>query len=263
MSTATPYDLAEVSIALQDSLFSGKAHYIPETGSTNTLAMQAATAGVEEGTVIFADQQTEGRGRNGHNWHSEPGTAILASIVLRPKILPAQSLWLSLMAGVAVHEAILRVCGIACDLRWPNDLLIERKKVCGILTEISADAEQLRFAVIGIGVNVKQTSFPPEIGVSATSLQIETGKEWSRTELLVAVLKSLEDQYRNALAADGEQTLLRRVESVSSYVHGKRVHVEEGEGYDGVTDGLDPRGFLRVRTANSMRTVLSGGVREP
>ena len=261
MSTATPYDLAELNSALQNSLFSAKAHYLPETGSTNTLAMQAATAGVEEGTVIFTDQQTAGRGRNGHNWHSEPGTAILTSIVLRPKILPAQSLWISLMTGVAVHEAIQRVCGISCDLRWPNDLLIERKKICGILTEISADAEQLRFAVIGIGVNVNQSSFPAEIGALATSLRIETGKQWSRTELLVELLKSLEAEYRGTLTS-GEESLLRRVESISSYVRGKRVHVEEGGGYDGVTDGLDSRGFLRVRTAKSLRTVLSGGVRE-
>jgi BirA family transcriptional regulator, biotin operon repressor / biotin---[acetyl-CoA-carboxylase] ligase len=261
MNSPISYDLAELNAAFHDSLFSGRLHYIPETGSTNTLAMQAATAGVEEGTVIFTDQQTAGRGRNGHNWHSEPGSAILASIVLRPKILPAQSLWLSLMAGVAVHEAVLQTCAIACDLRWPNDLLIGRKKVCGILTEISADAEQLRFAVIGIGINVHQPSFPTEISALATSLQMETGKQWSRTELFVALLKSLEAQYRTALAAGGEESLLKRVESISSYVRGKRVHVDEGEGYDGVTDGLDARGFLRVRTAESMRTVLSGGVR--
>jgi len=260
MSSPVSYDLGELNTALQGSLFSGKVHHIPETGSTNTLAMQAATAGVEEGTVIFADQQTAGRGRNGHNWHSDPGTAILVSVVLRPKILPAQSLWLSLMAGVAVHDAALRTCGIACDLRWPNDLLIERKKVCGILTEISADAEQLRFAVIGIGINVNQPSFPAEIGTLATSLQLETGKQWSRTELLIALLKSLEAEYRDTLDA-GEESLLRKVESISSYVRGKRVHVDEGGGYDGVTDGLDPRGFLRVRTAENMRTVLSGGVR--
>jgi BirA family biotin operon repressor/biotin-[acetyl-CoA-carboxylase] ligase len=91
-------------------------------------------------------------------------------------------------------------------------------------------------------------------------LQIETGKQWSRTELLIALLKSLEAEYRGTLGA-GEESLLRKVESISSYVRGKRVHVDEGGGYEGVTDGLDPRGFLRVRTADSMRTVLSGGVR--
>src|SRR5437763_8255531 len=152
MSAAPPYDLAELNSQLQGTLFSAKLHYIPETGSTNTLAMQAATAGVEEGTVIVTDQQTAGRGRNGHTWHSEPGAAILLSVVLRPKILPAHSLWLSLMAGVAVPEAILRTAGIAGDLRLPNDLPIERKKVCGVPTELSADPGQLRFPIIGLGI---------------------------------------------------------------------------------------------------------------
>jgi BirA family transcriptional regulator, biotin operon repressor / biotin---[acetyl-CoA-carboxylase] ligase len=256
------YDLAELNSALDGSVFARKLHYFPAIGSTNTLAMQAAAAGVEEGTVIFADQQTAGRGRNGHSWHSESGTAILVSLVLRPRIAPAQSLWLSLMAGVAVHDAILRACGMECDLRWPNDLLLARKKVCGILTEISADHEQLRFAVIGVGINVNQPSFPLHIAALATSLQIEAGKRWSRTELLIALLRSMEAEYRRALEAGGNEMLLQRVESISSYARNKRVQVDEAGGYEGFTEGLDARGFLRVRTAQGVRTVLSGSVRE-
>jgi len=147
-------------------------------------------------------------------------------------------------------------------LRWPNDLLIGRKKLCGILTEISADSEQLRFAVIGIGINVNQRSFPAEFSNSATSLLIETGKEWSRTELLIALLQALEVQYRCTLSRAEEETLLRRLDAISSYVKGRPVHVDEAGGYDGITAGLDSRGFLRVRTQDGMRTVLSGGVRE-
>jgi BirA family transcriptional regulator, biotin operon repressor / biotin---[acetyl-CoA-carboxylase] ligase len=256
------YDLAELNSALRGSLFEGKLRYLPEIRSTNALAMQAAAAGVEEGTVIFADQQSAGRGRNGHSWHSESGTAILVSIVVRPRIAPAQSLWLSLMAGVAVHKAILRACGMECDLRWPNDLLLARKKVCGILTEISADREQLRFAVIGVGINVNQLLFPPEIAHLATSLQIETGKTWSRTELLIALLQSVQAEYRRALEPGGNEILVRGVESISSYARNKRVQVDEAGGYEGLTDGLDASGFLRVRTAQGVRTVLSGGVRE-
>src|SRR6185312_9288364 len=188
--SAHGYHVDELESALNGSLFSGKLHYIPQTGSTNTLAMHAGAAGIEEGHVFFTDQQTAGRGRGGHSWQSEPGSSILVSILLRPRIEAAQALWLSLMAGVAVHHAILNNCGIACDLRWPNDLLIGRKKVCGILTEISSEVEQLRFAVIGIGVNVNQQSFPQEIAEIATSIQIETGKMWSRGELFVAVLRS-------------------------------------------------------------------------
>jgi len=263
MNATTHYDLSDLNSVLRGTLFEGKLSYVPETGSTNTLALQAANSGAEEGTIFLADHQTAGRGRNGHAWQSEPGGAILVSIVLRPAIAPAQSLWLSLMAGVAVHQAILRTCGIECDLRWPNDLLIARKKVCGILTEISADHEQLRFAVIGIGINVNQQWFPSDIAHFAMSLQIETGKKWSRTELLCALLQSLEAEYRLGLGPGKSESLLRRVETISSYARGKRVHVDEAGGYAGVTDGLDARGFLRVRTAEGiMRTVLSGGVRE-
>lgn len=259
---ARDYDLDELESALSGSLFSGKLHFIPETGSTNTLAMHAGAAGLEEGHVFFTDQQTAGRGRGGHSWQSEPGSATLISVLLRPRIETAQALWLSLMAGVAVHDAILGSCGIQCDLRWPNDLLIGRKKVCGILTEISSEGEQLRFAVIGIGVNVNQPSFPPEIAEIATSIQIETGKIWSRSDSLIALLRCLELEYKKTLAPEGRGALVARVESVSSYARGKRVHVDEGGGYDGVTDGLDAHGFLRVRTQTGARTVLSGGVRE-
>lgn len=166
------------------------------------------------------------------------------------------------MAGVAVHDAISRVCNVSCDLRWPNDLLLGKRKVCGILTEISADQESLRFAVIGIGINVHQSSFPPEIADLATSLTVETGQHGSRTDVLLALLESLEAEYFRALAKGGTKDLLERVESISSYVRGKQVHVDEAGGYEGVTDGLDEQGFLRVRTQKGVRRVLSGGVRE-
>ena len=256
------YDLARLHSALQGSIYADKLHYFPEIASTNTLAMQAASEGADEGSVFLADQQTAGRGRNGHGWHSDPGAAILVSVILRPRIAAAQSLWLSLMAGVATHEAISRSCGISCDLRWPNDLLIGKRKVCGILTEISADQERLRFAVIGIGINVNQTYFPEEIFSLATSLSIETRKIWSRTDLVPALLESLQAEYFRALTKNGTESLLPRIEAISSYVRGKHVHVDEAGGYEGITDGLDERGFLQVRTVSGMRRVLSGGVRD-
>jgi BirA family biotin operon repressor/biotin-[acetyl-CoA-carboxylase] ligase len=256
------YDLARLNSALGDSIYANKLNYFPEIASTNTLAMHAAVAGAEEGSAFLADQQTGGRGRNGHSWHSEAGTAVLLSIVLRPRIVVAQSLWLSLMAGVAAHDAIAKTCGVSCDLRWPNDLLVGKKKVCGILTEISADHELLRFAVVGIGINVNQSSFPPDISGLATSLAIETGRACPRTDLLLALLESLQAEYFRALAKNGTQSLLQRIESISSYVRGKSVHVDEAGGYEGLTDGLDERGFLQVRTQSGVRKVLSGGVRE-
>jgi BirA family biotin operon repressor/biotin-[acetyl-CoA-carboxylase] ligase len=116
--------------------------------------------------------------------------------------------------------------------------------------------------VIGIGINVNQSSFPPDIAGLATSLAIETGKSWSRNELLVALLESLKGEYFRALKHGGREALLQRVESISSYVRGKKVHVDEAGGYEGITDGLDESGFLQVRQRNAVRKVLSGGVRE-
>jgi len=258
------YDVPALELKLAGMIYAGKLHYYPEIASTNTAAMQAAQNGAAEGSVFLADQQTAGKGRNGHGWHSEPGAAILASVILRPRIAAAQALWLSLMAGVAVHNALARTIGINCDLRWPNDLLISGKKACGILTELSSDVEQLRFAVVGIGINVNQVSFPPEIAPIATSLRQQTDKSWPRDELLVALLESLEAEYRRAMSEiqAGSRSLLDRIERISSYVRNKRVHVDEAGGYDGVTDGLDERGFLRVKTPAGVRTVISGGVRE-
>ena len=256
------YDLTRLNSALGESIYAGKLNFFPEIASTNTLAMHAAVAGSEEGSAFLADQQTGGRGRNGHSWHSESATAVLLSVVFRPRIAVAQSLWLSLMAGVAAHDAIAKTCGIGCDLRWPNDLLIGKKKVCGILTEISADQELLRFAVIGIGLNVNQSSFPADISRLATSIAIETGRAWPRTDLLLALLESLQAEYFRTLAKNGTQSLLGRVESISSYVRGKSVRVDESGGFEGVTDGLDEQGFLLVRTRSGVRKVLSGGVRD-
>jgi BirA family biotin operon repressor/biotin-[acetyl-CoA-carboxylase] ligase len=170
---------------------------------------------------------------------------------------------LSLVAGIAVSEAVQRVTGLHPDLRWPNDVLLGERKFCGILTEMNAEATRVRYVVIGIGINVNQTAFPAELDGIATSLRMESGRAWSRVELTSALLQSLDTMYRElALAtADARAAILRRFEQHSSYVRARYVTVEEEGGYEGVTDGLDSRGFLQVLTPKGLRTVLSGTVR--
>jgi len=155
-------------------------------------------------------------------------------------------------------------------LKWPNDVLIDGKKVCGILTEMNAEATRVRYIVAGIGINVNQQAFPEELRESATSLRIVTGREWSRLELTAALLKSLDREYRALLRAVSSpvrtpalrfEPILKRVEARSSYAYGKEVHVDEDGGFSGVTDGLDAQGFLRVRTKYGVRMVVSGSVR--
>jgi BirA family transcriptional regulator, biotin operon repressor / biotin---[acetyl-CoA-carboxylase] ligase len=227
--------------------------------------MREAEAGAPEGLVCFADEQTAGRGRGAHSWQSPPGSGLYVSVLLRPRIAPADVLWLSLAAGLAVREAVREVAAIEADLRWPNDLLCGRKKFCGILTELNAEVTRARHLVVGVGINVHQESFPVELSRQATSLYVETGKHWPRQELLTALLKSL---HRETLALESAnlarvtQSILTRLERSSTWIHGKRVQVDESGGYSGVTAGLDARGFLLVDTAGGLRTVLSGGVRE-
>ena len=244
--------------------FAGKLHFFPSIGSTNTLAMQEAEADAPEGSVYLADEQTAGRGRGAHEWHSAAGSGLYVSVLLRPRMAPADVLWFSLAAGLAVRDALQQVTSLEADLRWPNDLLFGPKKFCGILTELNAEVTRVRHLVIGIGINVHQESFPPELRAVATSLRIETGRSWPRQEILVALLHSL---HREAVAlaedtsVEARERLLARLERSSSWIRGKSVTVDEGGGFSGTTAGLDARGFLLVKTADGVKTVLSGGVR--
>ena len=259
-----PFDIEALEAALAGSRFAGKLHFLQTIPSTNTHAMREAEAGAPDGSVYFADEQTAGRGRGDHGWESEPGSGLYVSAVLRPQLAPADALWLSLAAGLAVQGAVRKVTTLEADLRWPNDLLLGKRKFCGILTELNAETTRVRHAVVGIGINTHQAEFPAEL--RATSLRLETGREWPRQELLLALLQSLDGEV-TALIDSPEraaESICRRLEAGSTWIRGKRVRVEErGDGgFSGVTDGLDARGFLRVRTPEGMRTVLSGGVRE-
>ncbi|MBX6360710.1 MAG: biotin--[acetyl-CoA-carboxylase] ligase [Acidobacterium ailaaui] len=255
------FDLEALDHALERTPFHGKLHFFSSIHSTNTHALKQAEAGAPHGSVYFAEEQTAGRGRGAHHWSSPPGSGLYVSILLRPQIPPAEVLWLSLAAGLAVREAVRQVTSLECDLRWPNDLLFGRRKFCGILTELNAEVTRIRHAVVGIGMNVQQEQFPPDLGDIATSLRIETGRSWPRQELLIALLQSLHREI-SGLSRESAPAIVRRLEAASSWVRGKHVRVEEGEGYWGVTEGLDPRGFLLVRTTEGVRTVYSGGVRE-
>ncbi|HME33997.1 MAG TPA: biotin--[acetyl-CoA-carboxylase] ligase [Candidatus Sulfotelmatobacter sp.] len=250
---------------LHGTIFDEHVHHFYKIGSTNTAAMAAAAEGAPEGSVFLAEEQTAGRGRGANSWQSPRSTGIYCSVVVRPALPPSEVLVLALAAGLAVQSAIRQVDSrviVTADLKWPNDVLIDGKKVCGILTEMNAEATRVRYIVVGVGINVNQATFPKDL--SATSLRLVTGSEWSRVELAAALLKSLDHEYRGLLEdADAHESILRRFAENSSWVRGKNVRIEEnGAGFEGTTEGLDPRGFLQVRTAQGMQTVLSGTVRE-
>lgn len=260
------FDLAALNAAIAGTVFAGKVQHFASVGSTNVLALEAAQAGARAGAWV-ADEQTAGRGRGGHGWHSAAGDGLYVSALVAPPLPMTMALWLSLATGLAARAAILEVTGMTVDIRWPNDLLLHRRKCGGILVETAVEGAMLRYAVIGIGINVNHAEFPAELEALATSLRMESGGKISREALLGALLRALDkeiallvQEYRGEITGAG---LLERFAEASSWVRGKRVRVEEGGGYTGLTNGLDSRGFLLVDGDDGvMRTVLSGGVRE-
>jgi len=248
--------------SLKGTIFAKQIRHYYKIGSTNSEAMAAAAEGAPEGSVFLAEEQLAGRGRGAHAWHSARSAGIYCSVILRPAIPPSDALLLSLAAGLAVRSAVMEVAQLPVDLKWPNDLLIGGKKFCGILIEMNAEATRVRHLVVGVGINVNQTKLPAELREIATSLKLETNSEWSRVELCAALLKSLDREYRELLTygETARAAILKRFEECSSSVRGRKVRVED-DGLEGVTEGLDARGFLQVRTTEGLRTVLSGSVR--
>jgi biotin-[acetyl-CoA-carboxylase] ligase BirA-like protein len=210
-------------------------------------AAALAVRGEPHGTTVVAESQTAGIGRHGHSWHSEPGGGLYLSIILRPQLPPDAMPVLTMALGIATQRAIEEVAGVKCDIRWPNDLLLDGKKVAGIMVQTADSA-----LIAGVGINVNQTAFPDDLREIATSLH--TDKE----ALLEAVIaKSLE--YTKLLEVEGKARILQEFEARSSYVHGKEVEVGA---IQGITAGLDENGFLRVQTPIGIETILAGGVRE-
>ncbi len=248
---------------LKGSLFGKRIFHFFRTDSTNRVALELGHAGEPEGAVVLAEEQTAGRGRGGRAWHSERATGIYVTLLLRPKLAPVQAPLLTMMAGLSAHSAVQALTGLEVDLKWPNDLLVRGRKLGGILTEMHAEPGQIRFVIVGIGLNVNQEKFPGELADLATSLRAETGKPQSRMQLLVRLLHEFESDY-NRFLREGVATVVARFESVSSYARGKRVRVTNGtESYVGTTAGLGPEGLLQVeRDGGQLMTVIAGDVAE-
>jgi BirA family biotin operon repressor/biotin-[acetyl-CoA-carboxylase] ligase len=220
-------------------------------------AAALAARGEPHGTVVVADKQTAGVGRHGHSWHSESDGGLYLSIILRLPLPPDTLPVLTMALGLAAQRTVDNIASVACDLRWPNDLLLNEKKLAGILVQ-APDAGVL---IAGIGVNVNQTAFPEDLHSIATSLRLETGLEYSRGALLERIVaESL--RYAELLASRGKRSILDQFEARSSYVRGKLVEVDAADRLiTGITAGLDGNGFLRIQTADGIETIVAGGVR--
>jgi BirA family transcriptional regulator, biotin operon repressor / biotin---[acetyl-CoA-carboxylase] ligase len=233
--------------------------------STNAAMFARGRQGDPEGTIVFADEQTGGRGQGNKVWISPPGCNLYASVLLRPSIAPTQAPLISLLAAVALVDT-LRQEGTVCAIKWPNDVLIQGRKVAGILAEMETHRDAVQFVVLGIGVNVNMTQ--EELGEhlgaiahSATSVRVSLGREHSREGLLAALLENLEQWY-NRFIAQGE-TVLQEAWEARSAMHGRRLSAQTTEAiWEGIAEGIDGAGRLRLRRDDGdLVTLTSAEVR--
>lgn len=237
-------------------------HHFLETGSTNDAARQLAEQGAPEGTLVLAEEQTQGRGRLGRSWVSERSAGIYGSILLRPILKPRDAAVLTLVAAVAGSEAIEWACGLRADIKWPNDLLLSGRKCCGILSEMQAEMGDIRYVIVGIGINVNHSVFPEELAQRATSFRIEGKQIYSRVVVLCEFLLRFELLYDD-LQRGSLTTVLQRWVDRSSFAFGKQVTVDLGSGkkLDGQTAGLSALGNLKVKLPDGrLEEVLSGDI---
>jgi len=221
--------------------------------STQTVAFALAADGAADRTVVVAQAQTAGRGRHGRLWLDEPGASLLTSIILRPRLEPARLPTLSLAAGVAVVEALERVTGLKPRLKWPNDVLVDGRKLAGILLESRISPSPL--VVLGIGVNLAQRVFPADLAERATSVRLATGRRVDADALLTALLESL-DAWRTRLETEGWAPIRERWRALTETL-GRRVSIDSVEG---VAVDVDEDGALIVAEGDVRRRVVAGEV---
>ena len=246
---------------LRGSEFGKRVYHFFKVDSTNRVALELGHAGEPHGALVVAEEQTAGRGRAGRAWVSEKSAGIYMTVLLRPQLTPSQAPVLTMAAGLAVRDAITEVAGVEADIRWPNDVLVGGKKLCGILTEMYAEPDRVKFVVCGIGINVNQSKMPDALAKIGTSLLIETDRAHSRVDIVVRLLRRFEGYY-NQLLREGTAPIIKRFSEVSSYAKSKRVRVATGaETFEGITAGLDAAGLLLViRDGGRTETVLAADI---
>lgn len=253
---AAPDRLSEEAIqtGLQTRFIGQSIDTYDEVVSTQLLAHEAASKGAAEGTIVIAERQNGGKGRLGRPWHSPKGTGIWMSLIVRPKIPLSKAPQLTLLTAVALAKAIQVALGMKVQIKWPNDLLYQGKKFCGILTELNAESDRINYLVIGIGINVNtvESDFPEELREIATSLRIASGKEIKRAALLQSFCQEFEAEYIHYLSHGFERVKAEwedRSISMGRMVTVRTIHTT----IEGKSIGLDPEGVLIVEDGSGVR----------
>lgn len=235
-------------------------YYFGSIDSTNTKAKELAEEGHPSGTLVVADRQTAGKGRRGRSWESPSGIGIFMTLMLKPEINPNHASMLTLVAAMATTRAIRRVTGVPAMIKWPNDIVMNGKKVCGILTEMSAQFDYINHIVIGIGINVHNEDFPEEIAQTASSIYLESGQHIHRASLIEAFLEEFEDVYAEYLKTEDMEGLQKEYDAMLVN-RGRQVRVlDPKEPFEGKAMGITKKGELIVDTWESRKLVSSGEV---
>lgn len=224
--------------------------YFEETGSTNEDARRLATEGALHGTLVTADSQNGGKGRRGRSWHTPKGSAIAMSLILKPKLEAEYASMLTLVQAMAVTKAIEKVCGLKAQIKWPNDILVNEKKVCGILTEMNLEGTEVSSIIIGTGINVNQDVFPKEIIEIATSLKIETKETQSREDLIKEICQAFEKYFELFMESKDLSAFMDEYNTHLISL-GRIVKVLDPQGeFIGEALGINEKGELRVQKEN-------------
>ncbi len=232
-------------------------HFARETDSTNLWIKRLAKEGASEGTLALAEFQSAGRGRLGRSWEVPEGTSVMMSILLRPKFEPQYAPTLTLVMGMAVAKAVKNL-GFDVSIKWPNDVVVSHKKICGILTEMGVRAGKIDYAVIGVGINVNIKEFPEEMADKATSLYLESGKEFDRSQIPGLVMEAFEKYYEKFAATCDLSGLKEEYESILAN-YNQPVRVLAKEPYEGVARGITDGGELLVEKTDGTIVAVSAG----
>jgi BirA family biotin operon repressor/biotin-[acetyl-CoA-carboxylase] ligase len=247
--TGFPDTIAEEEVAsiLQTERMGKKIRYFSRIDSTNQYAKRIAEEGAEDGTLVIADEQTAGKGRSGRHWVTPPGEAIAFTLLLRPPLSPDRISMVTLVMGMAVAEAFRSLYDLPAGIKWPNDIVTGGRKLCGILTEMSAEVQKVHYIVIGVGINANMCAFPDEISQIATSLKIETGQDVNRAQIIARTMECFERCYA-VFEKDGDLSGLMDDYNALLINRGKVVRVLDPAGeYSGTALGINRRGELIVR----------------
>lgn len=248
------------SLSLAGSDVLNKIIYLDEVDSTNTHAKLEAEKGAPDWTLVTAGRQTGGKGRRGRSFASPEGVGIFMTLILKPEFLPTKASMLTLISGMAVCQGIREITNLKAMIKWPNDIVVNGRKICGILTEMSSEMEAINYIVTGIGINVNNAEFPPDIADKATSVKLETQKAFRRSDIIACVIKHLKSYYDTFLKTT-DLSLLKEEYNSLMVNTGKKVFVVQGsDSYEAVAKSIDNDGELIIERDGRTDRVMSGEV---